>query len=112
MSAEPTLPTPIAGYFQADHDLDFDALITWFADDATVIDNGESYRGHDAIREMFASSAAEFQAKTTVLTAEVDGPLVNVLTGVEGNFPGSPLELIYKFELKEGLIDTLNIELA
>jgi len=112
MNDKPTLPTAVAGYFQADHDRDFDALVTWFADDAIVIDNGEPFRGNDAIREMFASSAAKFQAKTTVLTAEVDGPLVKVLTGVEGNFPGSPVELVYKFELTDGLISTLNIKLA
>lgn len=112
MSAETSLPRAVGSYFAADQERDVDAMVAAFTEDANVTDDGRTMRGREAIHEWLSESFAKYQARTTVLTAEVDGSRADVMTEVEGNFPGSPVNLVYRFELDQGLIDTLKVEVA
>jgi hypothetical protein len=43
------LPDVISRYFEPDTDRDIDSIVSLFAEDATVIDEGEERRGTDEI---------------------------------------------------------------
>ena len=44
------VPEVVTRYFQADARRDIDAVVALFADDAVVVDEGETWRGIDEIR--------------------------------------------------------------
>lgn len=44
------LPVPVQGYIAASHAFDTEALIAWFADDASVNDACREFQGTGAIR--------------------------------------------------------------
>lgn len=104
------LPPPVQTYFDADQRGDGAALMTAFARDALVQDEGRSYRDHDQIdawwrdaKQQYAHQAAPFEVKTA------DGR-VSVRATVTGNFPTSPATLTYHFVLAEGRIAELEIQ--
>jgi hypothetical protein len=77
-----SLPEAIQGYFRAVDDDDTDALVACFDHDAEVADEGNVRRGPDEIRAR--------REQTT--------------------FPGSPVEMPYRFTLRGGLIGRLDID--
>jgi len=106
---KPELPTPIAGFFEAHNSGRTENLLDLFADDAVVADESHEYRG-EAIRAWLDDAIAKFrplQAEVTCLEA-VDGRTVAVAR-VSGAFPGSPVELRYRFALGDGKIAALNV---
>ncbi|MGG7465329.1 nuclear transport factor 2 family protein [Plantibacter sp. YIM 135347] len=92
-----------------------------FTPDALVIDDGNAYRGTDAIQGWLRGAANEYTVTSTVLAAERSGggdprtepgsaavTVVDVL--LEGDFPGGRVELRHRFrEEPTGLISTLTI---
>jgi ketosteroid isomerase-like protein len=103
------LPHPVQTYFDADRRCDGAALMTAFAPDALVHDEGRSYRGHDQIdawwrdaKQQYAHQAVPFEMKI------VDGR-VSVRAAVTGNFPTSPATLAYHFTLAADRIAELEI---
>ncbi len=95
-----SLPEAIQGYFRAVDDDDNDALVACFADDAEVADEGNVRRGPDEIRAW----------REEVLDAEVEDDRYIVRTRLTGSFPGSPVEMPYRFTLRGGLIGSLEID--
>lgn len=91
------LPPAIAAYFTADRKGDAQALAQCFAPDATVIDEGNTYEGREAIRDWIAHASTEYSytVEPFALTEEV-GRIV-VTSHLVGNFPGSPVDLRYRF---------------
>jgi ketosteroid isomerase-like protein len=103
------LPAPIDGFFQAHNSGSTENLLDLFASDAVVADENHEYRG-EAIRAWLDDAIAKFrplQAEVTRVEA-VDGRTVAVAQ-VSGAFPGSPVELRYRFTLRDGKIAALNI---
>ncbi|GGJ43838.1 hypothetical protein CDQ92_02585 [Sphingopyxis bauzanensis] len=103
------LPHPVQTYFDADQRDDTAALMTAFAPDALVQDEGRSYYGHADIdswwrdaKQQFAHQAAPFEIKT-------EGRRISVRATVTGNFPTSPATLTYHFVLAEDRIAELEI---
>ncbi len=103
-----TLPEPVAAFFAA-HGTAPDAFPRYFAADATVQDEGRTYRGREAIRAWQAEAAARYTYTSTPRTLEHQGTQCVVTSRVEGNFPGSPVDLRYRFQLERGLIAALEI---
>jgi ketosteroid isomerase-like protein len=104
------IPEVITRYVQSAADGDFDTLVACFTTDAAVTDEDLTYRGHDEIRGWRESIAGAFEYTVEVLSAAATGgDSYLVTTRVEGNFPGSPVELRYTFELRGDLIATLVI---
>lgn len=103
------LPPALAGYFAADAGADADALLRLFAEDAVVIDERRTYAGHDQIRAWKTGAAATYSytAKPIVIE-ERDGSTI-VTAHLEGDFPGSPVDLRYVFTLGAGRITRLEI---
>lgn len=104
-----SLPEPIAAYFAADKQKNAEALVRCFTPHAVVTDEGLTHSGIDAIKAWKAAASAKY-TYTTEPFALVQSDGRQVVTGrVEGNFPGSPVDLRYHFRLERGLIALLEI---
>ena len=102
------LPEPIANYFSADRQGP-EALALCFTAQATVNDEGRTHTGLDAIRAWNAAASARFAYTTEPFALEQDSGHHIVRGRVTGNFPGSPIDLRYRFRLERGLIGSLEI---
>lgn len=103
-----TLPEPIAAYFAAEHKPE--ALARCFTAQAVMKDEGHTYTGVDAIKAFMAEASARYSATTVPFALERDDGCQIVKAKVTGNFPGSPIDLSYRFRLERGLIASLEIK--
>lgn len=73
-----------------------------------MTDEGRTVRGRDGIRQWRRDLESKYTYTVEVTGTETvaDDSYV-VTTTVEGNFPGSPVELRYEFVLSDGLVDSL-----
>lgn len=108
--ATPELPAVIAAY-QAAHDRrDTDVALGCFTDDATVIDEDQSFVGSERIRSWLEHAGSQFTYTRTLTAIEDlgDGDLI-VHNRLEGDFPGGEADLRYRFRLARQLIERLEI---
>ncbi|KFE67355.1 nuclear transport factor 2 family protein [Hyalangium minutum] len=103
-----TLPEPIAAYFAADTQ-NPEAVARCFAAQAVVKDEGHTHIGLDAIKAWKAAASAQYTYTTQPFTLEREAGSQVVQAHVTGNFPGSPVDLRYRFRLERGLIASLEI---
>lgn len=102
------LPEPIAAYFAAEPQTS-DALARCFTPQASVKDEGQTHTGLAAIEAWKAASSTKYSHATQPLSVERDAGWQVVRARVSGNFPGSPVDLRYRFALERGLIASLEI---
>lgn len=102
-----TLPPPIEAYFAAEHDPA--ALAACFTSQAVLEDDGHTHRGVDAITSFMAAAAAKYHATSVPFETRQEGELQVVRAHVSGHFPGSPIDLSYRFRLEGGRIASLEI---
>ncbi len=102
------LPKPIAAYFTADTQ-NAAAVARSFTETAVVHDEGHTYRGRAAIEQWKANASAKYQYTSELLTCEQQAGKTIVTCRLTGNFPGSPANLRYFFELEGGKIASLEI---
>jgi SnoaL-like domain len=102
------LPEPIAAYFSADRQ-NPDALARCFTSQATVKDEGQTHTGLDAIKAWKAAASTQYTYTTEPFALDQDNGHHIVSSRVAGNFPGSPVNLRYRFRLERGLIASLEI---
>jgi hypothetical protein len=105
------LPTPIARYFTADLDPDPQAMADCFSDNATVRDENHVHTGRDEIRQWKVDYSKKFTATSTPIATERERGRIVVTCRVEGDFPGSPIDLRYFFRLEGDKIGELEITL-
>src|SRR3954469_17242590 len=95
-----TLPDVILRYFERNTDRDIDSIVGLFADDATVIDEGEERHGAAEVRAWQTGAASKYTYTTEVTSAEALGPDRYVVTGrLTGNFPGGTADLKWDFSV-------------
>jgi ketosteroid isomerase-like protein len=93
-------PDVIDRYFAAHDRHDVAGALTAFAPDAHVFDDGQDYRGVDAIRDWLTNTSTQFSYTRTLLDAKSERPnLWLVSNRLEGNFPGGIVDLRYVFRL-------------
>ena len=102
------LPTPIAAYFAADV-ADAKGVARCFTENAVVIDEHRAHQGRAAIARWKADATAKYHYTSEPLTVRVSGADVVVIARVDGDFPGSPVELRYCFALEGDEIARLEI---
>ena len=102
-----TLPEPIAAYFAAEHKPEAQARC--FTAQAVMKDDGHTYTGVGAITAFMAEASARYNATSVPFASEREDGLQIVRARVTGNFPGSPIDLSYRFRLERGLIASLEI---
>jgi ketosteroid isomerase-like protein len=105
------LPEVITRYLTAHRVHDTATAVTTFTDDATVIDDGNTYRGSAAIERWLDRSATEFTYTIHLTNAQQTDAAHYIATHhLEGNFPGGTIDLRYRFTLRDDLIEHLAIE--
>jgi hypothetical protein len=100
------LPKPIVAYFTADKG-DSEAVARWFTENAIVKDEGHTYNGLAAIKKWKAEAKYTYTSEPFACEQE-DGKTV-VTSRLTGNFPGSPVDLRFFFELEGDKIVALEI---
>ena len=103
-----SLPKPIAAYFGADSG-DGEAVSQCFIDNATVKDEGHTYKGRAEIKEWKAVTSAKYQYTSEPFSCEEKDGKIVVASHLVGNFPGSPVDLRYLFKLQGDKIASLEI---
>ena len=102
------LPEPIAAYFAADR-LDGEAVARCFTRDAVVKDEGQTHVGLAAIQRWKDDTSARFSYSNEPLAWEQEGGTTVVTSRLTGDFPGSPVDLRFFFQLAAGKIASLEI---
>jgi len=102
------LPRPIANYFAAD-EVGAKTLSQCFTEDAVVKDEGQTYNGRAAIKEWKARASEKYQYTSEPLALHHEDRKVVVTSRLTGNFPGSPVNLRFFFELDGEKIKSLEI---
>lgn len=102
-----TLPDPIAAYFAAEHNPE--ALTHCFTAQAVMKDDGHTCTGINAIKAFMAAASARYRATSVPFALEREDGVQVVRAKVTVNFPGSPIDLSYRFRLERGLIASLEI---
>lgn len=106
-----TLPAPVVAYLDAHDEKRYVDVAALFAPGATVLDDGKTYKGIEAIRAWSERSSAEYTyTSTRIGQRTADGGQMVVRVRLDGNFPGGTVVLRYRFTLHAGLIADLAIE--
>ena len=94
------LPDVISRYFERDADRDIDSIVSLFAEDATVIDEGEERSGTAAIRGWQTGAASKYTYTTEITNTKTLGPDRYLVTGrLTGNVPGGTADLNWDFSI-------------
>lgn len=105
-----TLPEVVLTYLDArDVSRHADAAAA-FASEATVVDDGNTYQGIDAISAWTQRSSTEYSYTSTRIGQQIDDAHAVVLIRLDGDFPGGTATLRHRFEHEAGLIHRLVIE--
>ena len=102
------LPVPIANYFNADKG-NAEAVSQCFTENAVVKDEGQTYRSRAAIKQWKADAAEKYQYTSKPFAFDQEQGKTVVTSHLTGNFPGSPVNLRYFFELEGDKIKSLEI---
>ena len=103
-------PAVITRYFAAQAARNFDTLVTLFADDAIVIDEGKTRRGTKEIRAWRENVASVYEYTTDLVGVEAADEAEYVArVHLEGNFPGGTVDLHYRFTVDGDSIRRLEI---
>lgn len=102
------LPEPITAYFAADK-RDSEAVSQCFAENAVVKDEGKTHKGRAAIKQWKSDTRKKYQYTSEPFACEQKDGKIVVSSRLTGNFPGSPVDLRYFFELDGEKIASLEI---
>lgn len=102
------LPQPVAAYFQADSG-NGEAVSSCFTEDAVVKDEGHTYHGRAAIKKWKEDASTKYTYTCDPLTCEQQNGKSVVTCHLAGNFPGSPVNLRFCFQLEGDKIASLEI---
>lgn len=104
-----SLPHPIDAYVSASNARDAGALASLFTDDAVVHDEGLEYHGPAGVLAWRSRVDQAFTVTIEPLTLTSREDLIVLRATVAGDFPGSPIELDFDFQLKGERIAGLQI---
>ncbi len=103
------LGTPLSTYFSAQNAHDVDAMLACFADEARVHDEGRDMHGLAPIREWMHETTRKYRPTIRPTQVAEEGAQTVVTAEISGTFPGSPIELRYRFTLSGKQIASLEI---
>ncbi|MFE4607423.1 nuclear transport factor 2 family protein [Streptomyces niveus] len=110
-STPESLPEVITRYLKAHRAHDTATAVMAFTREATVIDDGHTYEGTEAIEGWLGRSATEFTYTSHLVSAQqADATHYIATLHLEGDFPGGTIDLRYQFTLRDDLIEHLVIE--
>ena len=85
------------------------AVAQCFTENAVVTDESHTYRGRSAIEQWKEDASAKYNYTSEPLTSEERDGTTIVTSRLTGNFPGSPVNLRYFFQLEGEKIAVLRI---
>jgi hypothetical protein len=104
------LPGTIRRYLRAHNAHDAQAATAELTPEATVTDEGRTYRGVPAVAEWLTRAASAYTYTTALVGAAYDGPdRYTVVQHLEGDFPGGTVDLRFHFTLDQDRIADLVI---
>jgi hypothetical protein len=104
-----SIPSPIGAYLLAENSRNPRAVAACFKPDGVVRDEGKIRRGRTEIEAWKTETSAQYSAQIApVEVSTVEGGYL-LLASVSGNFPGSPLNMNFRFSVSDSLIDLLEI---
>jgi ketosteroid isomerase-like protein len=104
------LPATVREYLTAHLARDVNAALARYTDDAVVVDDGRTYRGHGEIAAWLRRAASEYTYTTTLTEAvRVDDTHWIARQHLEGDFPGGVVDLDFRFTLRGDRIAELVI---
>ena len=103
------LKAPLAGYFEATNAHHPDEVAALFSATGLVHDQGEDYRGPDAIRNWADDTLRKFALRLSPSDVLEEGEVTMVRTQVAGAFLGSPIHRWYRFKTSQNAIEELVI---
>ena len=103
------LPKVLRGYFAAANARDPDRVAACFTEGASVRDERKDMRGRNAIRAWAEETGRKYRFNAEVRSIEETGDRTVVIAHLIGDFPGSPIDLSYRFKLSGELISDLEI---
>ncbi|MCC9168422.1 nuclear transport factor 2 family protein [Pontibacter harenae] len=103
------LPKVIADLVAAQDNYDSAAYAKCFSETAVVVDEEKTYKGRNEIRQWIAEANENYKTVMKPISFSENGPKSVLTAEISGSFPGSPAVLNYHFELKDGLIQSLEI---
>lgn len=103
-------PDVVGRYFEHDAKRDIAAIVALFAEDATVVDEGQTRHGTAEIQAWQTGPASTYTYTTEVLASEQHAANRYVVTGrLTGNFPGGTADLRWDFTVVGDRISRLVI---
>ncbi|KMS86064.1 hypothetical protein ACZ91_38625 [Streptomyces regensis] len=104
------LPDVVQRYLKAHSARDAVAAAATLTAEATVTDDGRTYRGRAAVEQWLDRAASEYTYTTELLTARKDAAdHWTVTQRLRGDFPGGTVDLHFRFTLDGDLISRLTI---
>ena len=103
------LKEPLSTFFEAQNARDVDGMLACFSDDASVHDEGREMRGRLEIRTWIDETTRKYHPTTHPTGSAYEGARTIVTVQVSGSFPGSPIELRYRFTIAGRKIAALEI---
>ena len=100
------LASPHRGLFRGRH---VGAVASCFSENAVVVDERREHHGRQAIGRWKTEATAKYHYTSEPLAVDCSGADVTVTARVTGEFPGSPIELRYRFTLEGDTIARLEI---
>ena len=105
-----SLPATVRDFLAAHVVGDADTASSFLAEDAVVVDQGETFRGREEAHGFLRAAGSEFEYTTEQIGARrVDDLHWVVTVRLEGTFPGGVAELDYRFALRDDLVAELVI---
>src|SRR5262245_19299788 len=103
------LPASITGYFAAANSDDAVGVASYFSDDAIVRDERRTIRGRNEVRLWAEETRRKYRYCAEIVVAEQATDGIVVTAHLTGDFPGSPIDLRYRFKLVGSKIAALEI---
>jgi ketosteroid isomerase-like protein len=104
------IPTTVRGFLAAHVVRDADTASSFFAENAVVVDQGETFRGRQQIHPFLRDAGSEFEYTTEQIgAARIDDDHWVVTLRLKGTFPGGVAELDYRFTIREDVVTELVI---
>lgn len=103
------LPNCIQAYFEADNRNDLEVLMATMSPEAIVEDEHRRHAGPEAIRNWWIEAKRKTPHVNAPIDATTTGDVTQVRTRVSGDFPGSPVTLLFTFTVANDAIARLEI---
>lgn len=101
------LPKLLADLVEAQNNFDSVSYADCFSETAVVFDEGKNHKGKAEIRNWIEKANRDYAAKMKPISYSQANQVL--VAEISGNFPGSPIVLSYRFEIRDGKIHALEI---